>query len=160
MFIVCQILLGIISQCLDVLISLYLVSGWRFCATCEANAPPRSFHCFLCKKCILKRDHHCVFSGNCIGHSSQRYFIGFLVWCWVAGVYANIVTFPFTWSVLGDITLLHIFEFIFPLFCYILGQVGSLYEVYVCIHSILLIIVTSLLTGLLGYHLQNIYIVN
>lgn len=46
-----------------------LKPNWRFCPSCEANAPPRSYHCHICDKCILKRDHHCVFSGK------QHFFI-------------------------------------------------------------------------------------
>lgn len=41
-----------------------LKPNWRFCVSCEANSPPRSYHCDICRRCILKRDHHCVFSGN------------------------------------------------------------------------------------------------
>ncbi|KAH8232655.1 hypothetical protein KR032_011327, partial [Drosophila birchii] len=48
---------------------------WRFCNECQRLMPPRSWHCKQCKCCILKRDHHCTFTGNCIGHNNQRYFI-------------------------------------------------------------------------------------
>lgn len=37
---------------------------WKLCATCEAIAPPRSWHCGTCNVCILKRDHHCMFTGK------------------------------------------------------------------------------------------------
>ncbi|XP_063060313.1 palmitoyltransferase ZDHHC22 [Engraulis encrasicolus] len=36
--------------------------------------------CKLCKKVILRRDHHCFFTGNCIGNSNMRYFIMFCVY--------------------------------------------------------------------------------
>lgn len=39
---------------------------WKFCATCETIAPPRSRHCTTCRVCILKRDHHCMFTGKCL----------------------------------------------------------------------------------------------
>lgn len=38
---------------------------WKLCAVCETVAPPRSWHCNTCKVCILKRDHHCFFTGKC-----------------------------------------------------------------------------------------------
>jgi palmitoyltransferase len=67
------ILFNIISNLLMVIITDNSTSGlmlpsvlkpnWRFCPSCEANSPPRSHHCHICDKCILKRDHHCVFSG-------------------------------------------------------------------------------------------------
>ncbi|XP_037732654.1 probable palmitoyltransferase ZDHHC24 [Drosophila subpulchrella] len=50
---------------------------WRYCETCEKLMPPRSWHCILCKCCILKRDHHCSFTANCIGHNNHRYFFWF-----------------------------------------------------------------------------------
>ncbi|KAK0078949.1 hypothetical protein PV326_009051 [Microctonus aethiopoides] len=46
-------------------------NGWRFCSSCEAVAPPRSWHCQICNTCILKRDHHCIFTGCCIGHNNH-----------------------------------------------------------------------------------------
>jgi palmitoyltransferase len=57
--------------------------NWHYCHTCEVNVPPRSQHCYACKKCILKRDHHCTFLGRCIGFRNIRYYMGFLIWCWV-----------------------------------------------------------------------------
>ena len=49
-----------------------LKPNWRFCLSCEANSPPRSFHCHNCERCVLKRDHHCVFSGCCVGYKNFR----------------------------------------------------------------------------------------
>lgn len=43
---------------------------WRLCAVCEAMAPPRSWHCETCRVCILKRDHHCMFTGECCVESA------------------------------------------------------------------------------------------
>ncbi|XP_012688931.2 palmitoyltransferase ZDHHC22 isoform X2 [Clupea harengus] len=36
--------------------------------------------CKLCKKVILKRDHHCFFTGNCIGNNNMRYFVMFCIY--------------------------------------------------------------------------------
>ncbi|KAK8743669.1 hypothetical protein OTU49_001199, partial [Cherax quadricarinatus] len=41
-----------------------LKPGWRYCAICQVNYPPRSYHCHICDECILKRDHHCKFTGK------------------------------------------------------------------------------------------------
>ncbi|EDV53623.1 probable palmitoyltransferase ZDHHC24 [Drosophila erecta] len=51
---------------------------WHYCSTCQKVVPPRSWHCRLCNVCILKRDHHCTFFANCVGHNNQRYFLAFL----------------------------------------------------------------------------------
>ncbi|XP_069194404.1 palmitoyltransferase ZDHHC16A isoform X2 [Procambarus clarkii] len=52
-----------------------LKPGWRYCAICQVNYPPRSYHCHICDECILKRDHHCKFTGCCIGYHNHRYFL-------------------------------------------------------------------------------------
>lgn len=39
---------------------------WKLCAVCETVVPPRSWHCNTCKVCILKRDHHCFFTGESV----------------------------------------------------------------------------------------------
>lgn len=36
---------------------------WNFCSICETIIPPRAWHCDTCRVCILKRDHHCMFTG-------------------------------------------------------------------------------------------------
>ncbi|XP_017026544.1 probable palmitoyltransferase ZDHHC24 [Drosophila kikkawai] len=48
---------------------------WRYCNECDRLMPPRVWHCKICNCCILKRDHHCSFTANCIGHNNQRYYI-------------------------------------------------------------------------------------
>ncbi|KAI0887785.1 zf-DHHC-domain-containing protein [Annulohypoxylon maeteangense] len=45
------------------------------CRTCGLLKPPRSKHCSVCKRCVHKMDHHCVFINNCVGYGNQHYFI-------------------------------------------------------------------------------------
>ena len=40
-----------------------LLPGCFYCLQCESISPPRSYHCKNCDRCILRRDHHCIFSG-------------------------------------------------------------------------------------------------
>ena len=51
----------------------------RFCRTCHFVKPARSKHCSICKACVAKHDHHCVWVMNCIGNSNYAYFIGMLL---------------------------------------------------------------------------------
>ncbi|XP_048831215.1 palmitoyltransferase ZDHHC22 isoform X1 [Brienomyrus brachyistius] len=53
-------------DCPDKVDAHYLLNGRHFCK--------------LCKKVILKRDHHCFFTGNCIGNRNMRYFIMFCIY--------------------------------------------------------------------------------
>nr|XP_022341576.1 palmitoyltransferase ZDHHC22-like [Crassostrea virginica]XP_022341586.1 palmitoyltransferase ZDHHC22-like [Crassostrea virginica] len=48
---------------------------WVKCTKCDQNVPPRARHCNICERCILKRDHHCLFTGCCVGFHNQRHFI-------------------------------------------------------------------------------------
>ncbi|KAJ2879557.1 Palmitoyltransferase, partial [Coemansia aciculifera] len=43
----------------------------RFCRTCKGFKPPRTHHCSDCDKCVLKMDHHCPWTNNCVGFNNQ-----------------------------------------------------------------------------------------
>lgn len=73
--------------------------GWRLCTTCEAVAPPRSWHCSVCNTCILKRDHHCIFSGCCIGFHNHRYFMMLLFYLALATGLCAVYNSYFIWFV-------------------------------------------------------------
>eukprot|EP01012_Entosiphon_sulcatum_P064466 TRINITY_DN932_c1_g1_i1.p1 TRINITY_DN932_c1_g1~~TRINITY_DN932_c1_g1_i1.p1 ORF type:complete len:321 (-),score=58.71 TRINITY_DN932_c1_g1_i1:15-935(-) len=63
--------------------------GWsRFCKTCQLPKPPRTHHCHICNRCVLKMDHHCPWINGCVGHYNHRYFALFLFFLWLACVYA------------------------------------------------------------------------
>jgi palmitoyltransferase ZDHHC6 len=49
------------------------------CEFCELHKAPRSAHCKLCGFCIKRRDHHCPWINNCVGHNNERIFVAFLV---------------------------------------------------------------------------------
>jgi len=52
----------------------------RFCNTCHAFKPDRAYHCSQCNKCILRFDHHCPWTGHCIGNRNHKIFYVFLFW--------------------------------------------------------------------------------
>ncbi|KAI1341098.1 zf-DHHC-domain-containing protein [Xylariaceae sp. FL0016] len=45
------------------------------CRTCRLLKPARSKHCAVCKRCVAKMDHHCVFINNCVGYGNQHWFV-------------------------------------------------------------------------------------
>ena len=49
------------------------------CPRCEVMTTPRSFHCFLCDKCVEGYDHHCPWLNNCIGANNRNSFLCFLL---------------------------------------------------------------------------------
>ena len=63
----------------------------KFCDICLTYRPPRARHCHICDNCVEVFDHHCPWTGTCIGKGNYRYFIWFLcslniaTW-WLAGV--------------------------------------------------------------------------
>ncbi|KAL6609219.1 zf-DHHC-domain-containing protein [Neocallimastix sp. 'constans'] len=56
--------------------NLYDEKMW--CSHCQSYKPPRAHHCSICKHCILKFDHHCIWINNCVGHRNLPFFIRFL----------------------------------------------------------------------------------
>jgi palmitoyltransferase len=58
-----------------------------------AGKPARAHHCSICKKCVLKMDHHCPWFNNCIGHYNHRYFFLFCTFMTIDCIYLS--TFGF-----------------------------------------------------------------
>lgn len=133
-----------------------LKAGWRFCSSCEGNAPPRSFHCWTCNICILKRDHHCMFTGNCIGYSNMRYFITMVFYLCISAGYCCYLNMDYTWETVGGFTPVSIFTMIMPLFSWMLGFIKS-FTFGVAFISSTCLIGFLLLTALFGYHMINTF---
>ena len=59
-----------------------IFSKFYVCSTCNMAAMTGIYSkfdvCSTCNVCILKREHHCMFAGYCVGHNNHRYFILFL----------------------------------------------------------------------------------
>uniref|UniRef100_A0A3Q4AAX0 Palmitoyltransferase n=1 Tax=Mola mola TaxID=94237 RepID=A0A3Q4AAX0_MOLML len=68
-------------NCSDKVDAHYLLNGRHFCK--------------LCKKVILKRDHHCFFTGNCIGNKNMRYFIMFCIYTSCTCLYSLVLGVAF-----------------------------------------------------------------
>jgi len=50
----------------------------NMCTTCRFLKPARSKHCNLCKACVSKHDHHCIWVMNCLGKGNYGYFVAML----------------------------------------------------------------------------------
>ena len=47
----------------------------KWCERCMAQKPERCHHCSICDRCVLKMDHHCVFTNSCIGARNHPHFL-------------------------------------------------------------------------------------
>lgn len=59
----------------------------RWCDKCSNYKPPRAHHCKQCGQCVLRMDHHCPWTNNCVGHKNTPHFFRFLVWVLVGTGY-------------------------------------------------------------------------
>ena len=49
----------------------------------EAALSSRSHYCKICHKTVLYMDHHCPFTGNCVGLRNYSHFLLSLVYAWI-----------------------------------------------------------------------------
>ncbi|CAH9055246.1 unnamed protein product [Cuscuta epithymum] len=63
----------------------------RKCEKCSAYKPPRAHHCRICKTCILRMDHHCLWINNCVGHRNYKPFVLLVFYSTIASTYSLIM---------------------------------------------------------------------
>ncbi|NXM73354.1 ZDHC4 palmitoyltransferase, partial [Serilophus lunatus] len=66
------------------LVQVYAYDGVMFqrgtvCPTCSMEKPARSKHCRVCRVCVHRFDHHCVWLNNCVGASNTSCFLLYLL---------------------------------------------------------------------------------
>jgi palmitoyltransferase len=111
----------------------YAYWSWRPCDKCGLDRPPRVVHCPLCNKCLLKRDHHCYFSGSCVSLHNQRHFIVFSFWSCLATVYSTVhALIGFYVDVIPKTSL---WDLVFPLTCcrWLLGYTELYYLMFIAL---------------------------
>jgi palmitoyltransferase ZDHHC9/14/18 len=60
----------------------------NYCSTCHILRPPRAKHCRRCNNCIMVHDHHCPWTGSCIGGRNYRPFLVFIVVIFLAAAFS------------------------------------------------------------------------
>ncbi|CCW64307.1 unnamed protein product [Phytomonas sp. EM1] len=50
----------------------------KWCYSCNIYRPLRAVHCRFCDVCILRRDHHCPWTGICIGAGNYTAYFALL----------------------------------------------------------------------------------
>uniref|UniRef100_T1IY67 Palmitoyltransferase n=1 Tax=Strigamia maritima TaxID=126957 RepID=T1IY67_STRMM len=127
--------------------------GWRFCSICEANAPPRSFHCHVCKICILKREHHCVFTACCVGFYNYRYYMAFVTHLWIGTIYSAFLNYfvGYIWQWFSATEFYTIFYHIFPILFWMFGKIDTKL-LGVLVMSVMFLHASLFLTSLMLYH--------
>ncbi|KAH7346284.1 DHHC palmitoyltransferase-domain-containing protein [Rhexocercosporidium sp. MPI-PUGE-AT-0058] len=129
------------------------------CNTCKILKPARSKHCSICKRCISKLDHHCIFINNCVGYNNQNYFLLLL---WTTAILTSYATY-IGFSILSDEVRKEIPSWTIRGEGFTWSQIANVWawvlQEYTRIGAVtLLCLLTSpLIFGLLGYHVYLIW---
>ncbi|KAF1531211.1 Palmitoyltransferase ZDHHC13, partial [Eudyptes sclateri] len=58
-----------------------------FCTSCLVRKPLRSVHCLACDSCVARYDQHSLCIGQCIGIGNHHYYLLFLFFLTMTGVW-------------------------------------------------------------------------
>uniref|UniRef100_A0A5B7AWB2 S-acyltransferase n=2 Tax=Davidia involucrata TaxID=16924 RepID=A0A5B7AWB2_DAVIN len=111
----------------------------RYCQKCSHYKPPRAHHCRVCRRCVLRMDHHCIWMNNCVGHANYKVFFIFIMYAVIACIYSLVL-------LVGSLTNDEKDE---------QQSEGSFRTVYV-ISGLLLVPLSVALSVLLGWHIYLI----
>lgn len=127
--------------------------SWIPCSFCNVVRPPRCHHCPLCRKCILNREHHCFFTGTCIGVRNQGIFILFAFWAVFSTLFGTTHMLMYTYHEI--IPIISYVDFVPPIaLCRVLLGYTPVFIPFLCFLFWALLLFTGLSIGMLCDILQ------
>ncbi|XP_067633964.1 probable palmitoyltransferase ZDHHC24 isoform X3 [Eurosta solidaginis] len=101
----------------------------------------------VCTTCIIKRDHHCVFTGCCIGHCNIRFFALFLFYLFIGSLISFCYLNYYMFELNGDTFLrkLSFYKMTFPILLFSGNKWYNLHLAFYNLNIIALVISTVLL---------------
>ncbi|XWS56417.1 hypothetical protein CRYUN_Cryun09bG0083600 [Craigia yunnanensis] len=63
----------------------------KYCDKCAAYKPPRAHHCRVCRRCILRMDHHCLWINNCVGYWNYKAFFTLMLYATMGSIHSTVI---------------------------------------------------------------------
>ncbi|XP_061997470.1 probable protein S-acyltransferase 15 [Rosa rugosa] len=63
----------------------------RCCDKCSTYKPPRAHHCRVCRRCVLRMDHHCLWVNNCVGYWNYKAFFTLVLYATIGSLYSTTI---------------------------------------------------------------------
>ncbi|KAJ6892453.1 protein S-acyltransferase 15 isoform X1 [Populus alba x Populus x berolinensis] len=84
-------------------------SQLRRCDKCVTYKPPRAHHCRVCRRCVLRMDHHCLWINNCVGYWNYKAFFILVLYATIASIYSSVMiiscAFQKNWNFSGRVPM-------------------------------------------------------
>ncbi len=131
------------------------------CRTCTTPKPARSKHCPTCKGCIARLDHHCIFINNCVGAGNHHWFMLLLLSTGLLTLYGSMLGISLiarrvrvrnaAWALFPWSTSLSLHDWL------VMWSWGLQDRVGLGSVSLLALMISPLVWGLVGYNAWNIW---
>lgn len=113
---------------------------WGDCEYCKSKKFIRASHCRQCNKCILMRDHHCIWIANCVGFQNIQYFVNLLTWLLFTGFIYIYIFIKCMWyysdlskikenGLTSTVAVINWIAFIFVVL-FMMNLLGMIYRIY------------------------------